>query len=156
MRCLLFLPTYTCAYASFIISFDILMQFSIDTYFYLRSMVLMVLYDLFFHWPQMNNLSGFYSFCYSQHLFLLQAAHLLKSYYSWRGTVRSWPELMIEHLLKGMAGPGSTGASNSLVLPTWLEGVDPGSSPLWAHLRVSLKERISWVKAAFWSGVLSC
>lgn len=101
MRCLLFLPTYTCAYASFIISFDILMQFSIDTYFYLRSMVLMVLYDLFFHWPQMNNLSGFYSFCYSQHLFLLQAAHLLKSYYSCRGTVRSWPELVVEHLMKG-------------------------------------------------------
>lgn len=29
-----------------------------------------------------------------------------------------WPELMIDHLVKGVSGPGSTGASNSPVLPT--------------------------------------
>lgn len=38
------------------------------------------------------------------------------------GAVRSRPEVMIEHLVKGMAGPGSTGANNSSVLTTWQKG----------------------------------
>jgi len=34
----------------------------------------------------------------------------------------SQPELMTEHLVKGVAGPESTGASNQPVYPTWPEG----------------------------------
>lgn len=46
-----------------------------------------------------------------------------------KGTVTSWPELMTDHLVKGMAGPESTGASSSPALPRCLEGVDPGYTP---------------------------
>ena len=59
-----------------------------------------------------------------------------------KGTVMSQPELMIEHLVKGVAGPGNTGASNLPVLY-------PGLAPPWAHLRANLqKENISWIRAA--------
>ena len=43
------------------------------------------------------------------------------------GTVRSWPEPVIEHLVKGCASPESTGVSNS---PAQLEGVNPGTPSL--------------------------
>lgn len=62
-----------------------------------------------------------------------------------KGSGMSWPELMIEHMVKGVAGSISTGASNSPLLPMWLEWTP------WAYLSASLqKEIISWVKAAFW------
>lgn len=35
-----------------------------------------------------------------------------------KGTFLSWPRLMTEHLVEGMAGPGSADASNSPVLFT--------------------------------------
>jgi len=50
----------------------------------------------------------------------------ITSFCSCRGTVMSQSKLMIEHLVKRVPSPGSTGLSNSPVLPTWLEGADPG------------------------------
>jgi len=38
-----------------------------------------------------------------------------------RGTVMSQPELMIEHLVEGVAGPGTSGAGNSPMLFIWPE-----------------------------------
>lgn len=67
--------------------------------------------------------------------------------YCCSGTVMAW------HLVKGMAGPGSTGAGGSLVLPVW-PGADPGSTHPWVHLRASLQsEDIIWIKATSWEGV---
>lgn len=42
---------------------------------------------------------------------------ILLKYTICTGIVMSWPELMIERLVKGVACPGSIGASNSPVLP---------------------------------------
>lgn len=66
------------------------------------------------------------------------------------------PEQVTEHLVKGVAGPGSTGANNSPMLPTWLELGGPGSTPPRAHLRASLPwERVFWLCAVFWRGMFS-
>lgn len=37
--------------------------------------------------------------------------------YCCSGSVISWPELVVEHLVRGVAGPGSAGTSGALVLP---------------------------------------
>lgn len=46
---------------------------------------------------------------------------LMKSVNGCTGVVMSRPELMIEHLVKGVAGQGSTGANTLPVLLMWLE-----------------------------------
>lgn len=67
----------------------------------------------------------------------------------------SWPELMIDHLVKGVTGSGSTGASNSPMLPTWPEGVDRDHPFLGSlrdcHLKKSISECRLFSEKEFYS-----
>ena len=51
----------------------------------------------------------------------------------------SWPELMIEYLVKQVAGPGSTDANDLPVLPTCLERIESGPPSPLPHLRTGLQ-----------------
>lgn len=51
------------------------------------------------------------------------------------GSVRSWLEPVIVHLVRGTASPGSTAVGNS---PEWPEEVDSVPTPPQTHLRAGI------------------